>query len=451
MSVSILDTMTRRFGRAVSIRGAKMTSKGIGEKLAATTDKARAIVTTAEKEDRDLTTAEKADFDRLMAEVKDLKRDQVRIDALEAEEEWLAGARIDARIAAGNLHGTGGRLDGAGPLPASWSDKDGEQVYCLAPGQRLADLPGSDRFSDIPYAFGQAIVAAATGQWKRLPPELRDALGENANQLGGVLVPEELSRRIIDAARAKMVLVRAGAYTLPMASDRATVARVHTDPTHQVKAENEPFNESAIIFDNVGLTAYLIGTYGVASRELLEDALNAAKIIEETLVRSLAAELDRQMLVGSGSAEMTGILNYPGIGSTGSIGAIAWGDLLAAQVAIQALNHEPNGYIVSPTIAGDLNALTSGDGTNAAALWQGPPPGVSDLTRYVTSNMPDTDILVGLFSQVMLGLRQDAVVEFSAHAGETFQRHQVAFKVTWRGDVAVEHAAAFHKLGGITT
>jgi HK97 family phage major capsid protein len=76
---------------------------------------------------------------------------------------------------------------------------------------------------------------------------------------------------------------------------------------------------------------------------------------------------------------------------------------------------------------------------------------VDQLTRFVTSNMPNTDILVGDFSQVILGLRQNAVVEFSLHAGETFQRHQVAFKVTWRGDVAVEHAAAFHKLGGITT
>ena len=243
----------------------QITSKTIREQICSKTGQARKIVNTAELEDRDLSAAEKADFDRLTGEIGDLKADLVRVDRLEAEEEWLAGARIDARIAAGNLHGTGGRLDGAGPLPASWSDKDGEQVYCLAPGQRLADLPGSDRFSDIPYAFGQAIVAAATGQWKRLPSELRAALGENSNQMGGVLVPEELSRRIIDAARAKMVLVKAGAYTLPMASDRATVARVHTDPTHQLKAENDKFDESAIIFDNVGLTAYLIGTYGVAA------------------------------------------------------------------------------------------------------------------------------------------------------------------------------------------
>jgi HK97 family phage major capsid protein len=174
-------------------------------------------------------------------------------------------------------------------------------------------------------------------------------------------------------------------------------------------------------------------------------------IIETTIVRALAAELDRQMLAGSGSAEMTGILTDPGIGSTSGIGVIQWADLLTALADIEGNNHTPTSYICSPTISNDLNALTSGDGSNSAALWQGPPPGVDKLERFVTSNMPDTDILMGDFTRVILGLRQDALVEFTSTGGDAFAKHSVLFKVTWRGDVAIEDGGAFHDLAGITT
>lgn len=432
----------------------KLTAKAYRERIGEKHDEAKAILAKAEAEERDLTAAEKKAFDAVAAEIDSLKGDLARADRVEAEEARLASARIDERIRArGGMVG-GGLGDGTGviaPPPGSVTAKDGQQVYCLTPAQRLADLPGGHDYDDVPYAFGQCVVAAATGDWKRIPRSLRNALSESVNTLGGVMVPEEIARRIIDAARARSVLIRAGALTQPMASDRETIARVATDPTFETHAENATITERDIVFDAVGLTARTIGTVVRASRELVEDAGNMARVIEDTITRALAVELDRQMLVGSGSAEMTGILLTPGIGSTGSIGAIAWADLLAAQVAIQALNHEPNGYIVSPTIAGDLNALTSGDGTNSAALWQGPPPGVADLARFVTSNMPDTDILVGDFAQTILGLRQNALVEFTSVGGDAFTKHSVLFKVTWRGDVALEHAAAFHVLSGITT
>ena len=80
---------------------------------------------------------------------------------------------------------------------------------------------------------------------------------------------------------------------------------------------------------------------------------------------------------------MTGILTDPGIGSTSSVGAISWADLLTALADVEGNNHTPTGYICSPTISNDLNALTSGDGSNSAALWQGPPPGVDKLERFV--------------------------------------------------------------------
>jgi HK97 family phage major capsid protein len=64
--------------------------------------------------------------------------------------------------------------------------------------------------------------------------------------------------------------------------------------------------------------------------------------------------------------------------------------------------------------------------------------------------MPDTQIIMGDFSKLLVGLRQDALVEVSAF-GDGFDTHSLHVKCTWRGDVALAQAAAFHLLDGITT
>lgn len=114
-------------------------------------------------------------------------------------------------------------------------------------------------------------------------------------------------------------------------------------------------------------------------------------------------------------------------------------------------NFEPNAYVTSPTIAGDLDAITSGDGTNSAKLWLGPPPPVEPLTRYVTSNVPDTTIIIGDFTQLVIGLRQQPLIEISTEAENAFSKHQVLVKVTFRGDCQCLHSNAFHTLDGVTT
>jgi len=412
-----------------------------------------AMIDAAEAGNRELTAEENSLFGRLRNKADLLSSEIVALDAADQQ-----AAREGGYVIGGPLRHPDGIVGGElGPgrsaPPASWADSAGRPVYCLSPTQKMADLPSAhgDRFADIPHAFGQSLISAATGNWRRLPGEIRAAMSETSNAGGGYLVPEELSRRVIDLARAKSVLIRAGAFTLAMTSDRATLARVTADPTIEVHAENASFTEREITLDSVGLTAYTIGCVVSASRELIDDSLNGARLIEGVLVNALAAELDRQMLRGSGSQEMLGILNKSGIGTTGSVGAIAWADLLTALEGIETANHTASAYVVNPAIAKDLNALTSGDGTNSAANWQGPPPGVDTLQRFVTSNMPTSDVLVGDFSQAILGLRQDALVELTNTGGNAFEKHQTLIKVTWRGDIGVEHADAFYDLAGVTT
>ena len=330
-------------------------------------------------------------------------------------------------------------------------DQHGRRLHALRPTERLADLPLAGNKTFHPLSLGKAICGLATGKWDGARAE-KLAMGEAGNATGGYLVGEAFSKTIIDAARAQARVVQAGALTLLWeGSDTLTIARVETDPVFTVVPENTTIPESAITFTRVGFSAYKIATLLKLSRELAEDAPNAAQLVEQVLVRSFAAELDRLALVGSGSDEPNGLLNYTDIQATDSVGAIAWEDVHAAKVAVETRNHQPTGYIASPTIAGDLDLITGGDGATIAKSWLGAPPSLSTMPRYSTTNCPNANLFIGDWSQFVIAIRTGALVEMTTTGGDAFAKHELQVKLTFRGDVGCLHAGAFHVLKGITT
>ena len=238
---------------------------------------------------------------------------------------------------------------------AEFVDQNGRKLHALRPTEKFADLPLPDNRAFQPLSIGRAIVGLATGKWEGARAE-KLAMSEGSNAGGGFLVNDVFSKTLIDAARAQARLVQAGATTVPWDhGDRLTMARVETDPTFSVVAEHGTIPGSDIAFGKIGFTAHKIGTMITLSRELAEDAPNASQIVEQTLTRAFAAELDRLGLVGSGSSEPNGLLYYTDVNATDSIGEIAWEDVHNAAVAIRTRNFEPTGYICSPTIGGDLD------------------------------------------------------------------------------------------------
>lgn len=327
-------------------------------------------------------------------------------------------------------------------------DSSGRVVHALAPHERLADLPLPDHRRFQPLSLGRAIIGLATGNWKNARSE-KLAMSEGQNAVGGYLVPEAFSKTIIDCARAKTAVIQAGGITVPWPSpsDHMTMARVAADPAFVVYGENSQIASQNLTFDAIGFTAQKLACLITLSRELAEDAPNAPALIEETIARALASELDRLALVGSGSAEPNGLVNYTGVTATDSVGAIEWQDVHNAAVAVRAANHEPTAYICSPTIGGDLDLLQA----STAGTWLGAPPSVANVPRFTTTNCPDADLFIGDWSQFVFALRQDATIEVSTQAGDAFAKHQMLIKLTWRGDVGCLNSSAFHVLKGITT
>lgn len=327
-------------------------------------------------------------------------------------------------------------------------DNRGNRFAILNRNQKLADFfePQCEN------AFGHYVLAKTFGPSRATPEPIRNALGEGVNTAGGYLVPEQLASEVIDLARARSVLMRAGTRTIAMTSDAMLVPKLETDATVSIKAENEAITASDMTFSARNLRTYTAAAMTKISRELWEDSPQLlAQQIESWLVAKMAQQVDQWGLQGTGVGQPLGLVNRTEIDETGSVGAIDWADVSAAATAVRVANHEPDAIVLHPQIHADLMDIETGDGANAARGWLGRSPNLEGVTFHQSTNCPTSDLICGDFSKYLMGLRTGALVESSTEAGDSFQNHQVWVKIVTRFDFATLDDSAFYRLADITT
>jgi len=341
-----------------------------------------------------------------------------------------------------------------------WRDRQGREVRCLAPEDKLAA-------SDSGLSLGRAVRAMALGTWQGAEEEYR-ALGESLGTAGGYLVPAPLSNRVIDAARAASVCIRAGVRTIPFADEGGKtfeIAKVTADPSVAWVGEAGTITPSDPTFGAVVFTANKLVAIIRASRELLEDAPNAAEVIERTIALAMAAEIDRACLEGSGAgAEPTGLqimadvnevkMDTNGaIPTNGSSGVSGPAKLLETYAEVTGANFEPTAMISSPRTFAAFAGLV--DDTYqplnlpapiAALPWLRT-TNVSDTAECGSSGAVASSLYMADFTKGMLGVRSE--IEIYQSRDVYLTSDETAFLVAWRGDFQVENPAAFGRLLGI--
>ena len=354
--------------------------------------------------------------------------------------------------------------------PEAWMDPTtGKSIRVLAPKDRMVDLvePAHSVLS-----VGKCLRGIVTGRWDGAEAE-RKAMTEGTLGSGGYLLPSPLSASIIDRARNASAVIRAGAITVPMDGASLAMARVTADPTCAWHTENAAITASEPTFDRVTFAAKSLASLATMSVELFEDVANIDSLVTSIIGKVLALELDRAALRGTGTApEPRGIRNQTSvtvdsttfgtdgaaISTTTPTGAVAW-DRLAKQVsALWGVNENPNAVIYAPRTAGELDLLRASTGDPLS-----PPASVAALQRLFTNQVPInltqggsndcSEAYVGDFSQAMIGLRRDVVVEVSrfANVGSTslFSTMGVGIRAYLRADFQLARPAAFRVVTGI--
>jgi HK97 family phage major capsid protein len=309
-----------------------------------------------------------------------------------------------------------------------------------------------------PLSFDRYLRGLATADWTGAPHER--ALAEATVGAGGALVPAPLSARVIDLARNRTVVFRAGAQTVPMTSQTLALARLTSEGTPAWKSENATITAADMVFDRVTFTARTLVRLITLSVELFEDADPSSEdVIANAFAGQMAVELDRVALLGTGTPpEPRGVLNQSGITSTahGAAGTVIsnydwWLDAIGA---VRAAGFEPNAHIQAPRSSTSLSKLKEAT-TNA---YMTPPAGL--LPMLTTKSIPinlivgastDTSLIFTAdWSNLLVGIRTDFRLRF---LGERYlaDNLQYAFLAYLRADVQLAQPTAFAVNTGVRT
>ncbi len=409
------------------------------EKRAALLKQAQTLVDDAEKRG-DWTNDDKEKFDEISAEIREID------------------GTVDVR-----------RFNGA--LTQIGAGEKRDESPLLTREQRLADhvaeqrglTPGADDGLGERQAFhlGRVIQARVTGDSRGLSDVERRAMAEGTDAAGGVLVPEQLSSRIIDRARAASVVFQAGALTAPMDSDTLVLARLSGGSDAEWKAENAAVTTSDQVWQRLELKAKTVVVEQILSRELFEDLSPAgAAAIENEIAKAIALKLDLAALEGSGVApEPKGIANTEGVGSvdmgTDGLKPTSYNHLVQAVFAcLKNDSDAPTAGVMHPRDAEILALLADSTGQplrKPEAIASLPTLYSSQIATDVTHGANDdtSSAYVGDFRQMIVGVRPSLNVRFQMLQERFSDNLQVGILAWMRADVALAHPEHFAKVVGL--
>jgi HK97 family phage major capsid protein len=380
-----------------------------------------------------------ADHDELMLQYDDVadQIEDIRLDTQTAREARLArrpGADpVEARIGAEETP-----IDESPTLRADQRMTAWAQARCKAEDEY--------RGLTLGHYLRSMVIGGKTDIERR-------ALSEGSDSAGGYTVPDILSAQLIDLARARSVVMTAGAQTVPLGSDQNKIAKLLTDPAPAWRLEAGDVATSDPTFGLVNLTPRSLAVQTQVSAELLEDSLNLATELPRVLAAAMAVELDRVALIGSGTApEPRGIANTSGIGTLAQNAVIAgYANLSKARTGILSANHNPTAYIMHPRDEGSFTDLVDSNGQPLMA-----PASVAAIPMLTTTSIPtdggtgtdESTIIAGDFTRLLIGIRSDIRVEIlktSTYASNL----QYTMLAHMRADVAITHPGAFYTLTGV--
>jgi len=338
--------------------------------------------------------------------------------------------------------------------PIMFEDDAGVEHKAYRSGEKLEEK------SDEDFSVGKIIRAKILGNLQGLNDFEIKAAGEGIGSLGGWLIGEEISTRIIDLARNLAAVQKAGAITMPMASPEMRIVAVKNDPTAMWVAEHGEITESEFGLAPINLKAMTLGVLVRSSIELLEDAPNAGNQIQNAMAAALSLEMDRVALLGDGATEPRGLDHCDDINkiSMGANGAAPtnYDQFSNACEDVEDHNGKAGAVIFSPRTFYTLDRLKAAT-TNQPLI---PPQSFQDLQKFSTNQIGNTDTkgtcstcskaFVGDFKNVLYGIRKSLEVEISKTAGQkTFAQCEALIRCRMRLDIAVLRENHFTRIEGL--
>jgi len=279
------------------------------------------------------------------------------------------------------------------------------------------------------------------------------------------------------------VMLNLGVRTMTgLVGDVAIPRRSGVASTYYLSTETTAITQSESTFDQVTLSPKNLAALSKYSRQtLLQATPGIEDLVRRDLTDGINLGIDLGILNGSGSAgQPTGILNTSGIGSVAlgtNGGAITVNSLvdLEEQVLIDngAVNRDAIAYVTNAKVLAELKKLRAGGSTTTDGAYLvndqldaigrgGTPATVNGYPLYVTNQVPSnltkgtssgvcSAVLMGDFSQAMVGFYGNGIEIVVGEDSDDFSKALTSVRAIVSYDVAVRHAESFAAILDVTT
>lgn len=260
----------------------------------------------------------------------------------------------------------------------------------------------------------------------------------------------------IDALRAKLVVVQAGARLMSGLTGNISIPRL-TGGSVTWPGETGDSADFAASFDAVTMSPKRATAYQELSKQLLiQSTYDVEQIIRGDMVRAIALAVDAAAIEGGAANTPTGILMTSGIGevkcdaATGA--AITWQDIidLEKEVAVDNADMGSLAFLTNPKVRGKLK--NTHVGTDQRMIWSEDGNSLMGYPAFVTTQVPsdlDAGVTTGVCSAVIFGNFSDLILgqwgglDITVDPYTAAKSAQVKVYIDSFWDVAVRHAQSF--------
>lgn len=397
------------------------------EKRSKIVSEMRAIADAPQGEGGDLTAEQQNLFNVLKAELGKADAQIERQAVLDDAERRMNGtpvtgdARLDAELRGFSVlkaiqHQLGARVDAGRELEVS---------------AELARLEGrSTNGILMPYS----VFERRAGTMTTTAP----AAGPGSNLVG----TDHLGGQYIDLLREANPLAALGMRTLSGLVGNVEIPRLASGTSVGWFGEDAAIPQTDAAHDHVALAPKHVGAWCEYSRNmLLQSSPDIESILRSDLAQSLAMEVARAVINGSGSgAEPMGILNTAGIQETAKpTKEMDFVPTLAATLLEANIQDSSVSFLVNSGFKVTVDKLLTTDGlpVGAAAFFR-------NYRNLWTSLVPAGNIMVaGDFSQVIQGTWSAVEVLVNPYMESAYKKGNVALRIVLTTDIAVRHPQAF--------
>lgn len=397
-----------------------MTLTELLEKRSSTVSQMKALADAAAKAQRDLTDEESTQFETLKNEERSVQKQIDRVEYLRSLERAAPADHV------GDSH-----------------NKDFEKLKRSVSVQNIirSQMQGTQLSgAELEYNKEAEKRSGKKAQGAFIPFDALETRATNNTTTAAELVAaNHRPQDYIGALRSSNIVRQMGVRTLTGLSGDVVIPKFGTGLSLGWVGEEEAVPESNMSFDAITLTPKHTGGKTEMSRQLIQQSSpDIESLIREDLSFLVAQNIDKAIIAGTGVKDPLGILNTLGV-LTGAI-PDTWQEVLALIQLIEDQNITNLKWLGTSTTKTTLAGIEKSTGTGQFLYQNGQ---VAELPFNVSANMPANKLILGDFSQVLLGVWSEIDILVNPYAEPAYSRGGVQVRAMATCDVAVRHPKAF--------